>query len=201
MGFIKEKYSNNRAGLVVCFRDVETNENYIDTDSVKDAMQHFHLRLENNQLYAESDDALAIKKIGIAIEEASELRSLMDDYAASLTDEDALNKMVLFANWAENAVEYKTGERIRFNGKLYVVLKDHVSQSDWTPAEANSLFALVLKDAENGTVLEWMQPDSTNGYATGDLVMHNGICYKSLVDNNVWEPGTVGSETLWNVVN
>jgi hypothetical protein len=34
-----------------------------------------------------------------------------------------------------------------------------------------------------------------------DKVRHNGLIYESLVDNNVWEPGTVGTESLWAVVN
>ena len=62
-----------------------------------------------------------------------------------------------------------------------------------------SLFTTVL--IEDQTIIpEWEQPTSTNGYMTGDKVMHNGITYESLVDNNVWEPGAAGTETLWREV-
>ena len=41
---------------------------------------------------------------------------------------------------------------------------------------------------------EWIQPDSTNAYMTGDKVMHNGRTWISTIDNNVWEPGVYGWE-------
>ena len=44
------------------------------------------------------------------------------------------------------------------------------------------------------------QPDATNGYPTGAVVTHGGSKWQSLVDNNVWEPGAAGTETLWQVV-
>lgn len=50
----------------------------------------------------------------------------------------------------------------------------------------------MLTDEETGEVLDWTQPDSTNGYKTGDIVKHNEKFWKSLVDNNVWEPGATG---------
>jgi hypothetical protein len=49
-------------------------------------------------------------------------------------------------------------------------------------------------------VPEWTQPDSTSPYMAGDKVVHNGGVWESLVDNNVWEPGTVGTEALWQEV-
>ena len=33
-----------------------------------------------------------------------------------------------------------------------------------------------------------------------DKVMHNGKKWESLVDNNVWEPGATGTESLWKEV-
>lgn len=42
--------------------------------------------------------------------------------------------------------------------------------------------------SEDGQVLPWEQPDSTNAYMTGDKVWYNNEMYESLVDNNVWSP-------------
>lgn len=39
-------------------------------------------------------------------------------------------------------------------------------------------------------------PDSTNPYMTGDKVTHNGSTWVSTCDNNVWEPGVYGWETV-----
>ena len=52
----------------------------------------------------------------------------------------------------------------------------------------------------SGAILPWVQPDSTNPYAKGDKVTHIGKTWESLVDNNVWEPGAVGTENLWKEV-
>ena len=82
--------------------------------------------------------------------------------------------------------------------KLYTrFLQDHTSQSDWTPDVAHSLFAEVLiPDSE--VIPEWVQPDSTNPYQTGDKVTHNGSTWVSTIDNNVWEPGVYGWDISTN---
>ena len=118
--------------------------------------------------------------------------------SATNTDEQALQVASLYPDWNDFA-EGETltaGSRLNYDGVLYKVLQDHQKQATWTPATASSLFAPVLT-SETGEILEWVQPDSTNGYMTGDKVMHNGSTWMSLVDNNVWEPGAVGTESLW----
>ena len=119
--------------------------------------------------------------------------------AESFTDEQALQVPSLYAEWSGESKEYKTGTRLNYQSVLYKVLQDHTSQADWTPDAASSLYAKVLIPDSDVTP-EWEQPDSTNGYSTGDKVTHNGVTYVSLVDNNVWEPGVAGSESLWGVV-
>ena len=39
---------------------------------------------------------------------------------------------------------------------------------------------------------EWIQPDSTNPYMTGDKVRYNNSIWESTIDNNVWAPGVYG---------
>lgn len=119
--------------------------------------------------------------------------------AETFTDEQALKVPTLYEVWNGEGLSYCAGKRLRYNGVLYKVLSNHISQADWTPEAAPSLFAKILVEDPNA-VSEWTQPDSTNGYMTGDKVSHNGITYESLADNNVWEPGTVGTETLWKVI-
>ena len=119
--------------------------------------------------------------------------------AVSFTDEQALQVPDLYDKWSGDGMQYKMGVRVNYNGTLYKVLQDHTSQPDWTPDAAPSLFAKVLV-ADPEVIPEWEQPDSTNGYAKGDRVTHNGIIWESLVDNNVWEPGAVGTESLWKEV-
>ena len=129
------------------------------------------------------------------IELARKLRPYIEKAAQNLIDEDALKAPQLFPIW-KVGVEYAVGQRVRYNDVLYNVLTAHTSQEDWTPEVAPSLFAKVLIPDE--TVLPaWEQPDSTNPYMKGDKVIHNEKIWESQIDNNVWEPGAVGTETLW----
>lgn len=110
----------------------------------------------------------------------------------SVTDEQALESISIYPSWKENK-SYTCGERVRYNDVLYKVLHDHTSQADWIPDVAVSLFAKVLIE-DPDIISEWVQPDSTNPYQTGDKVTHNGTTWVSIVDNNVWEPGVYGWE-------
>lgn len=111
-----------------------------------------------------------------------------------LSDEQALSVPSLFEEWNPNK-NLKAGTRYRRDGILYKCLQDHVGQADWAPELAPALFAKVLT-SEEGAILDWVQPDSTNPYSKGDKVKHSGKTWVSDVDNNVWEPGVYGwSET------
>lgn len=103
-----------------------------------------------------------------------------------MTDEEAVERAILFSNWVPDKV-YSVGERVRYGGRIFKVLQAHTSQDDWTPSRAPSLFAEVLT-SEDGEPQEWVQPSSTNPYLTGDKVIYNGLVYESLIDNNVWAP-------------
>lgn len=122
---------------------------------------------------------------------AKALRAQIESNATVMPDEEAVQFVELFPNWSPNGVSYTTDTRVRYNGVLYRVLQDHVSQEEWTPTAAASLFAKVLIPDEN-VIPEWEQPDSTNPYMAGDTVTHNGQTWTSDVDNNVWEPGVYG---------
>lgn len=87
---------------------------------------------------------------------------------------------------------------MQYNGTLYSVLQDHTSQADWTPEAAASLFAKVLIPDAN-VIPEWEQPESTNGYMTGDKVLFEGTVYESVIDNNVWSPADYPAG--WTAVN
>ena len=114
-------------------------------------------------------------------------------------DEQALKVADLYDLWSGDAVAYKTGKYLLYKDILYKVLQNHTSQADWTPDTASSLYAKVLTDPA-GKVLPWEQPESTNPYKKGDRVTHKGHTWESLVDSNVWEPGAVGTESLWKKV-
>ena len=141
------------------------------------------------------------------IEELHVLRDLIEKAINRLNDTDAVTGTTLFPLWTDLLAKGYTftqedvdaGFRCQYEDKLYKVIQPHTIMETWNPKDAPSLYAVVLIPDEN-IIPEWVQPDSTNPYMIGDKVTHNGITYESLVDNNVWEPGAVGTETLWKVI-
>lgn len=121
--------------------------------------------------------------------EVLKLRGIIEKVAQFLDDETALEAVTLHPAWASEK-EYAVNFKVRFGGVLYRCLTAHRAQEGWTPANAPSLWAEVL--VEEGQILPWQQPDSTNPYGKGDKVTHNGSVWVSDVDNNVWEPGIYG---------
>jgi len=133
------------------------------------------------------------------IERARALRPVIEVAAQSLSDEQAVYAPEIFEAWNPNGHAYTAGYKVRYDGVLYKVLQAHTSQPDWRPDAAPSLFARVLiPDPEQ--IPEWEQPDSTNPYMKHDVVRHNGKTWESQIDNNVWEPGAVGTEALWSEI-
>lgn len=127
--------------------------------------------------------------------EALKYRKHIEAAAQSLNDESALEVMTLYPTWNGNGVNYTADFKVRHEGILYKVLMDHISQPDWTPVAAPSLFAKVLIE-DPDVIYAWEQPDSTNPYMAGDKVSHNNKTWVSDVDNNVWEPGVYGWSEL-----
>ena len=114
------------------------------------------------------------------------VRESMDAAGAMLTDEQAAAVPALYSAW-ETGTAYNAGDRRTYGGVLYKCLQAHTSQDDWTPDVAVSLWATVLIP-DPDVIPDWVQPDSTNAYMTGDKVRYNGVVYRSLIDNNVWSP-------------
>lgn len=145
------------------------------------------------------EDGMTVERAGELVfalpeyEEYKDEQDVLDEVLAILTDEQAEQVPGAFREWTVGT-EYKPGDRIRYGGKLYKCLTLHTSQEGWEPGKAPSLWAEIGKPGE---IPEWSQPTSANPYMKGDKVTHMGKTWESLVDNNVWEPGTVGTETLW----
>ena len=129
-------------------------------------------------------------------EHAYKLRELLHKASASLTDEDALEGIELFAPW-EAGVAYALDVRVRFEGKLYKCVQAHTSQEDWTPDITPALWVDV---AEPHTIPVWRQPTGAqDAYMAGDKVHYpdkDGPVYVSTLDYNTYAPDIYG----WEVV-
>lgn len=127
-------------------------------------------------------------------ETLNRIRNLIWKAAASLSDEDALQGKELFPNWHTDTA-YTTGERVRYNDKLYRCEQSHTSQPDWTPDLTPAMWTEV---AEPGTIPVWKQPTGAqDAYRIGDKVHYpdeNGPVYVCTIDYNVYAPGVAGWE-------
>lgn len=102
----------------------------------------------------------------------------------------------LFIQWI-SGVDYNVGDlRLFVEGedqKLYRCVQAHTSQEGWEPNVAVSLWSATSDPTEEWP--QWSQPIGAHDvYAVGAKVSHNDLHWVSIVDNNVWEPGSYGWE-------
>ncbi len=123
---------------------------------------------------------------------AEQLRKALQMFAASLTDEQAMEVVAVYDPW-QVGKSYAVGDFLTYgeNGvgdpQLYKVIQAHTSQADWTPDVTPSLFDAIGLDDSGYPV--WSQPTGAHdAYNTGDIVNHNGTLYQSLIDGNVYSP-------------
>ena len=121
-------------------------------------------------------------------EKARHLRPLIVKASASLSYEDALEAVELFAVWAADT-EYTVDQRVRHGDKLYRCVQSHTSQSGWEPDKTPALWTEVAKPGE---IPVWKQPTGAqDAYNKGDKVHYpdaDSPVYVSTIDNNVWSP-------------
>lgn len=145
------------------------------------------------------NECAALKYVGIIdanapMEQAATMRAAIDVVIADMDDTAAINIPVLFPNWSDSSTSYKTGDRVKLHNKLYKCLQNHVSQPDWAPGLASSLWGAINDPAIEWP--EWVQPTGAHdAYKTGTKVTHNGVRYISIIDANITEPGT--DERWW----
>ena len=130
--------------------------------------------------------------------ELYKIRDMIVKASASLSDADALEAVVLFDEWKENA-DYKKPKRVQdpSDGFLYELIPDaHRSQSDWPPHLVPAIWKRVANPAEEWP--EWIQPTGAHDtYDAGAKVSHNEHHWiNTYGDGNSWEPGVFG----WDMV-
>ena len=127
------------------------------------------------------------------LQAAEQLRRALQMFAATLTEEQALEIATVYPVWEANRA-YQVGDIISYgtnsagDPQLYKVVQAHTSQDNWRPgAGTESLYdAFGLDD---GGYPIWSQPSGAHdAYNTGDIVNYNGTLYKSVIDGNVWAP-------------
>lgn len=83
---------------------------------------------------------------------------------------------------------------VAHEGKTWVSL---VNGNAWEPGKSG--WREVVEESEAPP--DWVQPTGGHdAYPKGAQVTHNEQVWESLIDANVWEPGTEGTESLWRAV-
>lgn len=128
------------------------------------------------------------------LQAAEQLRKALQIFAASLTDEQAMEVVAVYDPW-EVGKEYKGGEFFTYgvNGvgdpQLYRVNegKNHTSQADWIPSVEKSLYTAIGLDDSGYPI--WSQPTGAHdAYNKGDVVNYNGDLYESIINGNIYSP-------------
>ena len=126
------------------------------------------------------------------LQAAEQFRKAVQMFAASLSDERAMEVATIYDPWKEGKA-YSVGEFITYgqNGvgdpQLYKVVQAHTSQADWTPDTVASLYVAIGLDEKGYPV--WSQPTGAHdAYNKGDIVDYNGTLYQSLIDGNTYSP-------------
>ena len=126
------------------------------------------------------------------VQAAEQMRRALQMFAASLTEEQAMEVVAVFDPWELNKV-YAAGDYLTYgvNGvgdpQLYNVVQYHTSQADWRPDVTPSLYVAIGLDEQGYPV--WSPPTGAHdAYNKGDVVNYNGTLYVSLIDGNVYSP-------------
>ena len=126
------------------------------------------------------------------LQAAEAFRKTLQMFAASLTDDKAMEVAAVFDPWAPGKT-YAVGNLLTYSvnsvgdPQLYRVAQAHTSQADWTPDAVPALFTAVGLDEKGYPV--WAQPTGAHdAYNNGDIVDYNGILYQSIMDGNTYSP-------------
>ena len=126
------------------------------------------------------------------LQAAEQLRKALQIFAATLTDEQALEIAAVYPAW-QSGWAYSVGEVISYgtnslgDPQLYKVVQAHTSQAEWTPDATPALYDAFGLDESGYPV--WAQPSGAHdAYSAGDIVNYNGTLYQSTINGNVWSP-------------
>ena len=126
------------------------------------------------------------------LQAAEQFRKALQMFAASLTDEKAMEVATIYDPWVAGKAyavgEFVThGENSVGDPQLYKVVQAHTSQADWEPDITPTLFVAVGLDEQGYPV--WSQPTGAHdAYSKGDIVDYNGTLYESKIDGNTYSP-------------
>lgn len=160
----------------------------------------------------ESEEDRKVRRKNEALEESERVLSdrLRDSLLQTETFTTAQFAMFaeaeLYPEWTADTA-YKKGDRIQYAGIVYEVAQDLTSSSVYPPNAAGVLALyrpLSVEGSEpgDGTLESPYAFLSGMDCEAGKYYSYNGKVYKALQDMKpcVWEPGTAGTDAVWQLV-
>ena len=111
------------------------------------------------------------------LQQAQAIRASMDAAAIVLTDEQAAKAPRLYPTWAAG-LAVKAGHRLYYSGtdRLYKVVSDHTTQTDWTPDAVPALYT-VIDVAHSGTQDDPIPYNGNMALTEGLYYTQGGVTY------------------------
>lgn len=111
------------------------------------------------------------------LQQAQAIRASMDAAAIVLTDEQAAKAPRLYPTWAAG-LAVKAGDRLYYSGtdRLYKVVSDHTTQTDWTPDAVPALYT-VIDVAHAGTQDDPIPYNGNMALTEGLYYTQGGVTY------------------------
>ena len=107
--------------------------------------------------------------------EALRLRHHIETAVQSLPDSEALEAVTLYPEWAAG-VDYSTGYKVQYLGKLYKVVQAHTSQETWTPDITASLYTRI-DEVHDGTKYDAIPYEGNMSLYNGKYYSQDGVTY------------------------
>ena len=78
--------------------------------------------------------------------------------------------------------------RIAYNNAVYVSLSEHIAEEGKTPDKALGLYVIAKNDGSGNPKPQYPNWIKGKEYNAGDIVIHNGILWECIWNNNAREP-------------
>lgn len=186
-------------GEIVRHFDGSIAEDWKASSPVRNVWEHLLYTPYTDEDIAAMEEAERNAARAKAVREQTALFVTMAVCAANLPDEQALQVEALYPDWSAEG-SYEADDIRRYADELWRCRQAHRAQPSWTPDQAHTLWGRIVPP---GAIEEWRQPvpGVFDGYEKGQKVKHGGKTWESTFDGlNVWEPGAVGTESLWREV-
>lgn len=188
-------YGNLVNGMVVISTDISKGRPIIEVDAPSNIPSGYHTETR----FIDSGSSITqvwdiVPNAGTPQDAAITLAMMQ---AEALSDDEALKVPALYPEWSGNSVVYPVGTRVLYNGTLYKALETRTSTPTTSPIDSPQNWTKVLPSSSGETAPEW---ESGHIYNKGDRVTNYGNIYESTMDSNTYEPGVVGSESVWTQI-